>query len=260
MREQDNPQSFPALKDGVSLRSLMKIQLVSDTHGDFRYLKINPEVDLVIHAGDISNSIGTLYQDTKRFHSLCRDAGVDYLYVLGNHDYYTLSDISSEEAVDRVYDPERLLVKGKPVLYKGILFVGCTLWSGTKDWYVARCINDFNYIRRQGELISLSDMNEWFESDKEYLESFRGQENTFILTHFPPSEALCHERFKGDPLNSYFLNNLDLSGYGHWACGHTHHSMRTQVDGCNLYLNAYGYTSGDQRECPEFDTNFIIEV
>ena len=39
----------------------MKIQLVTDTHG-YNYIQINPEADLIIHAGDAGNGIQDLLE------------------------------------------------------------------------------------------------------------------------------------------------------------------------------------------------------
>lgn len=58
----------------------MKIQLVSDTHNRTHDLKISKDVDLVIHAGDLSNSIDDLHAQTHMLDVLCKEAGVDYLY------------------------------------------------------------------------------------------------------------------------------------------------------------------------------------
>ena len=56
------------------------------------------------------------------------------------------------------------------------------------------------------------------------------------------------------------MSNKDLTGFQHWAAGHSHQTLRTNTDGCNIYMNAYGYTNGIQWECPQFNTDYVIEL
>lgn len=244
--------------------SFMKIQLTSDTHGRVFDLQINPSVDLLIHAGDIANSIDDLYDQTRNLDILCKEKNVDYLYVLGNHDYFSLSYPRPYiDAYDAVYDKSKLLTRDTgPKVINGYTFVGATLWSNTNLDIVEKYINDFNYIYDENyDLISLDLMNKWFEEDWKYIENFRNKPKTFIITHFPPSKLLCSEQYKGNMLNPYFLNNLDLKGFENWLTAHTHHTMNTIDNGCNLYLNAYGYVSrSGAKENLMFNDSYIIEV
>lgn len=242
----------------------MRIQLVSDTHNKTHGLKISKDVNLVIHAGDLSNGIDDLHAQTYMLDVLCKEVGVDYLYVLGNHDYYSLGyPRPYTDAYDAVYDKSKLLTKDTgPKVINGYTFAGATLWTNTKLGIVESHINDFNYIYDENyDSISLELMNKWFEEDWKYIESFRDKPNTFIVTHFPPSELLCSEQYKGNVLNPYFLNNLDLKGFENWFCGHTHHTMNTVDNGCNLYLNAYGHVRRNgTKENPMYNDNYIVDV
>lgn len=242
----------------------MRIQLVSDTHNKTHGLKISKDVDLVIHAGDLSNGIDDLHVQTYMLDVLCKEVGVDYLYVLGNHDLYSLGyPRPYTDAYDAVYDKSKLLTKDTgPKVINGYTFAGATLWTNTELGIVERYINDFNYIYDENyNSISLELMNKWFEEDWKYIESFRNKPNTFIVTHFPPSELLCSEQYKGNMLNPYFLNNLDLKGFQNYLCGHCHHTMNTVDNGCNLYLNAHGHVSiRGSKENLKYNNNYIIEV
>lgn len=242
----------------------MRIQLVSDTHNKTHGLKISKDADLVIHAGDLSNGIDDLHVQTYMLDVLCKEVGVDYLYVLGNHDYYSLGyPRPYTDAYDAVYNKSKLLTKDTgPKVINGYTFAGATLWTNTNLDIVERYINDFNYIYDENyDSISLELMNKWFEEDWKYIESFRNKPNTFIVTHFPPSELLCSEQYKGNMLNPYFLNNLDLKGFQNYLCGHCHHTMNTIDNGCNLYLNAYGHVSiRGAKENLMYNNNYIIKV
>lgn len=94
----------------------------------------------------------------------------------------------------------------------------------------------------------------------DFLENYRHRPDVFVITHFPPCVVMIQDKYKDSPFNPYFINNLDMTGFRHWACGHVHYTDRRVQDGCQLYINASGYQSSDGRvECPDFDPNFLIE-
>ena len=62
-------------------------------------------------------------------------------------------------------------------------------------------------------------------------------------------------------LGKLHFNNFFIRRNGKVSLtGNSHQTLRTNIDGCNIYMNAYGYTNGIQWECPEFDTNYVIEL
>ena len=244
----------------------MKIQLISDTHGYCPDFNISSEADLIIHAGDISDGYD-LYEKTEEFDRLCKQANKDYLFVLGNHDWYHI-DINNSP---NVYDETKLLSRHKPITINGITFAGCTLWSGlygveNPNYFApfVRYLNDFNYIKdatSKDTFFSLERMVEEHKKDLEYIEQYRNKDNVVLITHFPLSQDFLDAKYVGNPLNPYFLNDIDTSGYDIIIAGHTHHTMRKTLDnGSQLFLNAYGYSNSFQKECPSFDTNYSITV
>ena len=78
-----------------------------------------------------------------------------------------------------------------------------------------------------------------------------------------PNLSCIKEEVKNTPVwcinvknNNFFIRrNGKVS-----LTGNSHQTLRTNIDGCNIYMNAYGYTNGIQWECPEFDTNYVIEL
>lgn len=248
----------------------MKIQLISDTHGYYPDFNISSEADLIIHAGDISNGYD-LYEKTEEFDKLCKQANKDYLFVLGNHDWYH-TDIND---YPNVYDETKFLTRDKPIVINDITFVGCTLWSGlygiSLDTYdsrlIERSINDFIYIKdiqdteETIQRFSVNRMVKEHKKDLEYIEQYRNKDNVVLVTHFPLSQDFLDTKYTGNPLNSYFLNDIDTTGYNIVIAGHTHHTMKKTLDnGSRLFLNAYGYSNSFKKECPSFDTNYIITV
>ena len=177
----------------------------------------------------------------------------------GNHSLKTLDDLEIN-----------YLVAGKEFKFRGWTFIGDTLFSefNLPDYDNEFLINnakyylsDFHYIGYNStSLVTPQDYISEFYKQYAWINSFRNKENIFVITHFVPSVQLIHEQYEQSPLNPYFVNNLNLKGFSHWACGHSHQTIRNIVDGCNVYMNAYGYTNNIEWECPEFNTNYIIEI
>ena len=89
----------------------MKIQLLSDTHG-FDY-DISEEADVIVHAGDFSNSLRGVVD----FAEYCQDMGKDYVFALGNHDYYgfvyrdeVLKTLDDLEITNKVFNTKNNIV------------------------------------------------------------------------------------------------------------------------------------------------------
>ena len=74
-----------------------------------------------------------------------------------------------------------------------------------------------------------------------WIQRFRGAENTIVLTHFPPNAACTALQFAESPLNPYFINDVDLTGFAYWFAGHTHTAMDANIQGCRVVINPLGY-------------------
>ena len=247
----------------------MKIQLLSDTHSNLDKFKPHKEADLIVHAGDFTSGVGDSIKYISEFAELCKSHNKDYVLVKGNHDYYGF--IYRDEILKRLDELEiNYLITGKEFKFKGWTFIGDTLFTEfnlpnydnefikeNAQYY----LNDFTHIRyNPSSMITPQDYISEFYKQYDWINSFRNKENIFVVTHFVPSMELIHPYYADNPLNPYFLNNLDLTGFQHWAVGHSHQTLRKKVNNCNVYMNAYGYTNGIQWECPRFDTNYVIEL
>lgn len=247
----------------------MKIQLLSDTHEDLKRFKPSSEVDLIIHAGDFSKSLHNSIEHIINFVDICEEYNKDYVIVLGNHDYYGF--VYRDEVIKTLDDLKiNYLVVGKEFKFKGWTFIGDTLFSEfnlpnyDNEFLINNAkyyLSDFHYIGYNStSLVTPQDYISEFYKQYKWINSFRNKENIFVITHFVPSVQLIHEQYEQSPLNPYFVNNLNLKGFSHWACGHSHQTIRNVIDGCNVYMNAYGYTDNINWECPEFNENYIIEI
>ena len=241
----------------------MKIQLISDTHGYLNHFMPHPDANLIIHAGDFTIHHDKACQQIRQFIARCEHYHKPYVLVLGNHDYYghqldlTLARSLKAQGINVLY-------RGEVFEFEGMRFIGDTLWTdfdlygqpSDKDWWLYyQRIADFAYILN----ISHEQMIDEHIKTIEFFNQYRHQKDVFVVSHFPPCEQMLDKKFADSPLNPYFINNVSVKGFTHWACGHTHHTTRQVVDGCQLYLNASGYQSGTYMECLGFDENYLIE-
>lgn len=245
----------------------MKIQLLSDTHSNLDRFKPHQEVDLIIHAGDFTSRLDGINQIID-FTNICKKHKKPYVLVLGNHDYYSNTIEDTFKQLDN-YGINYLKI-GKEFKFQGWTFIGDTLFtefnlpSYDNEFLLNNAhyyLSDFKFIKyNYSSIIVPQDYIKLFNEQWSWIESYRNKENVFVITHFLPSIKLEHPDYKNSYLNPYYMSNKDLTGFKHYACGHSHQTLRTNIDGCNIYMNAYGYTNGIQWECPEFDPNYIIEL
>lgn len=255
----------------------MKIQIVSDTHEDLSRFNVNKNVDLIIHAGDFSKSDISSITHIEDFIDKCTKSNTEYAFVLGNHDYYGHSLENSllvKECIDKGYN---LIDINKPFIFKDHTFIGGLFGTDFKlpfdiykdiEFTKAYCkynIMDFYRIYKDNsldELITPEDYIKLFNKSLEYINSYRNKENIIVVTHFPLSSICIDPKYKNNPLNPYFINDIDLEGFKTVISGHTHLTNKFKKDNTNIYINASGYTTNyyNQIECLDFDDNFIIEV
>ena len=80
-----------------------------------------------------------------------------------------------------------------------------------------------------------------YEAQLRFIERFRHQPRTIVLTHFPPHPACIAPQYADSPLNPYFINDIDLNGFAYWLAGHTHQAFDDEQDGCRIIINPLGY-------------------
>ena len=248
----------------------MKIQIFSDIHAEGwadparLWTYVTPQADVAIVAGDI---------DARVYEATVREIAGEFKKVfvlLGNHEFYR-KDITWRPDITRMPENVTLLDRSAEE-YEGVLFAGATLWSDMKngDPFLAqsadRCINDFRVISTgKGRAFKARDAADIHYKDKEFLDTIvelnRGKK-LVIATHFMPSYALVHEKWKGggtDELNYYFSANCDdlvtKSEAALWVFGHTHDRRDMMIGNVRCVCNPLGYA----RENPDF-TDMIVEI
>lgn len=249
----------------------MKIQLLSDTHGsDY---DIDEEADVIVHAGDFSNHLSGAVE----FADFCIDSEKDYVFALGNHDYYRSNIYDSwKYLLDKGYN---VLTPNNNVELQGYTFVGGTLftnfranrllyqqpmqWDKNKrtaeDW-----VYDFQQvlISKPDRYVKAEDYVTLFNEHHNNIMKFKGKDNVVVVTHFPPHLA-CLDPYWGthptaSALNPYFINDLEVDGFKLWLSGHTHTAVDEVVDGCRLVINPLGYP--DEHGKNGYRENLLIEV
>lgn len=241
----------------------MKIQLVTDTHG-YNYIQINPEADLIIHAGDAGNGI----QDLLEFSFLVKAEQKPLLVVPGNHDLWH-QDLNDLKELFKSLDINFL---DSETVYEqdGFTFVGGTLFSNFRQnvvepWEHDKIkenfsqFTDFRCIALDGKAVTPSDYVTLFNKTLNNINQYRGKDNVVVVTHFPPSPECSHPIYPREDLPSgYFTNNIDITGFKLWLFGHTHFNMDQTIQGCRVVSNAYGYPG--ELLGNDYNPSLLIEV
>ena len=253
----------------------MKVQIFSDIHVegisgryDLLWEQIQPQAPVAIVAGDIDTRDfeGTLTEIASKFEHV--------FAVYGNHEFYH-RDVSWR--ADPAKLPENVTILDRSVKeYEGKLFMGCTLWTDFKnqDWFIMHRaddgINDFHVITEDngGRRFTANRAWEKHVQEKAWLKKMIEQnrdKEIVIVTHFIPSYALVHEKWKGggtDSLNYYFSAGCDdlieTCEAKAWVFGHTHDRREMEIAGVPFYCNPLGYGAGRENHYTYKD--MIIEV
>jgi predicted phosphodiesterase len=244
----------------------MRIQVLSDIHTEFHtdsgeqfvteYLRPKG-VDVLIIAGDIGVGKSLSYSlDLIAKHY--ENASV--LYVPGNHDFYNsnfpeiLNQLRIlEDAIDNLF-----ILNNRMVTVDGVNFVGSPLWFRKKKDYQAysSMLNDFNLIENFEEKV--------FKENRKSLNFLNWHVNadSIVITHHVPTEKSTPARYVGDPLNMFFLCNMEKLIKERkpklWVHGHTHDSFNYMLEKTHIVCNPLGYL-GHQVNA-EFLPNMMVEL
>ena len=178
----------------------MKLQILSDTHNS-KY-SLSDEADVIIHAGDFSNRLSGAIE----FAEKCKTLNKKFIFVLGNHDYYSSNYSSVVDFLKENY-PENTLLDDNHIKIQDKIFVGGTLFTNfrsnspltspevllqsQKD--AEQSIYDFDQIMIDSDhrTITANDYIELFKKYHENIMKFKDQDNVIVITHFPPHLACC---------------------------------------------------------------------
>lgn len=242
----------------------MKIRVLSDLHLEFyidkgtefiESLKVN-DTDVLVLAGDI-----TTYTAIEQCLSQFASKFPKVLYIHGNHEYYKArrNDVIEATIAAVLKNNTNLYWLNRNVVtIDGVRFVGTTLWFPLNEQSLKHknIINDFYCIES---------CDPWaFEENAKNVKFLNDEVKIgdVVITHHLPSFKSVHQMYKGDPLNCYFvceMDNLIIERQPvFWIHGHTHFSTDYKIENTRVVCNPHGYYSREINK--SFDKNFTIEI
>ena len=260
----------------------MKIRLLSDLHleGNKFYYDYAGE-DIVVLAGDIH---------TQARHEFILDqipSNVRILFVAGNHEYYGAVFEWTNSYFRKFEDkyPNFKFLYNESITIDGVEFFGGTMFTDlnlygdpARAGMMARNgIADFSWISRENPIPPDFDMSYLHQLERRWTtEDHMNEFETFcnnledwirqprdrkrvVISHFVPHPDVSDPRFKGSPLNPYFIANMRryFADVDAWLFGHTHSSCDTVIEGCRFFCNPHGY---GQENSNGFIDKLIVEI
>jgi len=224
----------------------MNIQILSDLHleshpdgGEGFLAYLDPvAVDVLVVAGDVS----TPHLFCRAIQSLCAKYP-QVVYVVGNHEYYHSGPKEVHDDLNSLRDtlPNFHWLQNEVVEIVDVRFAGTTLWfrDGPSNRTCEPGLSDFALIRG---------FKPWVYGQNEtalkFLEKEVPQADVVVTQHLPSQRSVA-PYFENDPLNCFFLCDVDdlieSAQPALWIHGHTHGSIDTYVGKTRLVCNPHGY-------------------
>lgn len=239
----------------LSVFSDLHLNFFSDNGKSILESLYTKDVDVGVCAGDLTTGVNNLENAIIK---LC-DMYPQFVYVSGNHEYFSSN---FKEIDDMLGNLETILpnfhwLNNKRVEVSGVNFIGSTLWYPPT---VAAQINKKNFC--DFYCIKGADP-EIFNRNAQTIDFFKKNvcESDVVLTHHTPSRQCIAPKYKGDPFNCFFVNDLDMlileKSPKLFCYGHTHQNQDFTIGGkTRLVCNPHAY----ENENPMFDPSLVIEV
>ena len=238
----------------------MKVAYVSDLH--LESLKgaspVEVDADLLVLAGDIATY--STRDQILAYLSECVGKFKYVIFVLGNHEYYSL-DYTYRELKQKwkewceevgifLLDDSCLEIEGKKI-------VGSTLWTDLNGGLAARrvefALTTYSKIRNFSALTSYYIHQE----SREFLyKALAGNSVDLCITHYCPI-YLAHSRYpENDITYGFCCTGLEelVKSSKQWIYGHTHENRKVLS---NLHTNQYGYYHAQEEN---FSTTATIRI
>lgn len=242
----------------------MKLRVVSDLHLDFHADggdTLLEEIghgtyDVMVVAGDISaapaleGSLRLLMKHTPKKR---------VLYVPGNHDYYgsTWEDTQGTlRRVERDFEGKLFVMMDDIVSIETKWFIGTTLWFPWKGMaHSDAMLGDFHHIRG---------FRDWIgrvaSGSADFLRE-KVEPDMVVVTHHMPHEVCVAPRFRGSPLNRYFVHDVGeevVRKPRMWIHGHTHDSLFATLGSCRIVCNPFGYARVEENKAFRPDLDVVV--
>lgn len=253
----------------------MKIFLASDIHLEFDGAHpptIPEEADIIVLAGDIA--VG---RSSAEYALLIAESHseADVIFVAGNHEFYKRDYWSIIYNYRVMFEclPNAHFLEQESLFIEGVLFCGCTLWSGF-DAYPQYSpddamrsaeggIADYRLIRHDRATLTPQDTRQFYGASREWLKGELERTDAahkVVITHFPPCPEVRNDTIPVDELSAYFQANCrdimrdyepDL-----WLFGHNHYNHDQVIEKTRVVSNQRGYPG----EMTTFQSKLLIHL
>lgn len=240
----------------------MQVQVLSDVHIEFQKdlgIKFAKGLDtagsdVLIVAGDLCSGNPVLEEAQYYFLRTVAEKTPHVLYIIGNHEPYHSSIEEAHARARRIESqvPNLTFLEDEVAVIDGQRFVGCTLWfeEQFENYRWEMNLGDFHYIEDIRGEFNVYDRS---ARSQKFLDG-EVKKGDVVITHHMPHPKSLHPKYKGSPLNRFFL--CDVSDVmvarkpALWIHGHTHFGMEYKVGSTRVVCNPYGY------EGYEFDNGY----
>lgn len=255
---------------------MVNFQIASDLHIEmFEYtpkssLFINPKAQVLILAGDIGRV--HKYEQLKEFLEDVCDKFTHVLYVLGNHEYYTIRHLPERNMEQILYDMNKIkkdipnlhILNRSSVLIDNVCISGCTLWSNPQGE-----VPNF-IVRIPG--ITTKKYKELHEKDLHYIESMieycqKKKYKLLVITHHPPTYDVTQVNRNKEQYKFLYASHLDdllVPDKVHtWVCGHVHKNFDKMIkhNGKQFATRLVSNQKGKPKDCiTDFSFEKVIVV
>lgn len=239
----------------------MRALVLSDVHFEFHadagksfVADLRDDVDVVLLAGDLCDADGLEAALTL----VARRFACPIVYVHGNHELYGSRRVDVVAATERVASdhPNLRWLDGDAVEIGGRRFLGTPLWfrhvAGAPTW----AMNDFDQIEGFASWVYEENARAVRFLEREL------REGDVVVTHYLPAEASVHPKYVDDPLNAFFLCDVqplvEARRPALWVHGHTHESFDYAIGPTRVVCNPFGYAADEEN--PAFDFGKVIRL
>lgn len=264
----------------------MKIQILSDIHIDLNpnfKIELNPDAEILIVAGDISNKINTTVEVIETLAHRCINESkiCKILYVPGNHDFYRSIYQDQIEDLKKAFEGHMIIqfMCNGTYDYNGIHFVGTPLWTDLQyctnkmlgmynKMMFKNGMNDARMIKYRlfnGEVAKISPDSAIYEFRKNIkfiMDEVKNHDKNIIITHHAPSPRSIDEKFADSDLNCCFCSECDdyimqnSNKIAYWIHGHMHSFCDYKIGDAGIICNPIGY----ENEESHYQQQYVIEV
>lgn len=239
--------------------SNMKVQYISDIHlehydDECQFLNFPVEASILCLCGDIGSPC---LPHVQRWIQAMTEKYEHVMWIPGNHEYYERpmdeTNLKFDE-LERCYK-NLYILRDHRVDIGSYTFLGSTLWSNLEDDTLAKYVNDYKVIKVDANTPltpkhtrSFHNTSVKFLDDQIYLAQLQ-KRNVVVLTHHAPDHRM-NGHYMGCGLASAFATNLPhlfRPPVKLWINGHTHVTIRIEVNGIPCIANCIGDTSDRSR-------------